>query len=139
MWWSRRAKLAASCLLVQSDVIPSIEDNPIKCPEKWFNASLMDGANVTNAVKQTDEWLKNIDKSRLLSTFKTWLYQQGLLARLLRLYTVYEFPVTAVEGMKRETNMHLPLYASCSSEGLCMQAALQRASVFKLVNSSSTQ
>lgn len=37
-------------LQVQDEVIPSIEDNPIKCLGKWFNASLKDGASVARSV-----------------------------------------------------------------------------------------
>lgn len=38
-------------LQVQGEVIPSIEGNPIKCLGKWFNASLIVGTNVAEAVK----------------------------------------------------------------------------------------
>lgn len=94
-------------LQVQGEVIPSIVENPIKCLGKWLNASLTDGANVTDAVKLAEEWLKKTDKSLLPGKFKTWLYQHGLLPRLLWLFTVYEFPMTIIEGIKRRTNKHL--------------------------------
>lgn len=70
-------------LQVLGAVIPFIVDNPIKCLGKWFNASLKDGANVTQAVKQTEEWLNKMDKSKLPGKFKTWLYQHGLMPSLL--------------------------------------------------------
>lgn len=94
-------------LQVQGEVIPSIMDNPIKSLGKWFNALLTDGAIVTDAVKQTEEWLKKIDKSLLPGKFKTWLYQHGLVPRLLWLFTACEFPTTVVEGIEKKTNKHL--------------------------------
>lgn len=100
-------------LQVQGEVIPSIEDNPIKCLGKQFNASLTDATNVTISVKQTDECLK-IDKSGLPSKIKTWLYQHGLLPRLLWLFTVYKFPMTAIEGITRKINRHLREFLQAS-------------------------
>lgn len=90
-----------------TQVIPYIEDNPIKCLGKWFNVSLTDAANVAEAVKQTEEWLKRIHKFLLPSKFKTWLYQHGLLPRLLWVFTVYESPMLVVEVIERKTNKHL--------------------------------
>jgi len=94
-------------LHVQGEAIPSIEDNPVKCLGKWFDVSLSDRANAKNTVEQAEEWLKKIDKSKLPGKFKTWLYQHGLLPRLLWLFTMYELPMTAVEGIERKTNKHL--------------------------------
>nr|XP_033488803.1 uncharacterized protein LOC117260806 [Epinephelus lanceolatus] len=89
---------------------------------KWFNVSLTDGANVAESVKQTEEWLKKTDTSLLPGKFKTWLYQHSLLPRLLWLFTVYEFPMTAVEAIERKTNKHirrwLGIPPSFSSVGL---------------------
>ncbi|KAL7852193.1 hypothetical protein SRHO_G00179780 [Serrasalmus rhombeus] len=62
-------------LQVQGEVIPPIEGNPVKCLGKWFNVSLTDGANVAEVVKQTEEWLKKIDKSlrRTNKHLRRWL------------------------------------------------------------------
>lgn len=50
---------------VQGEVIPSIEENPIKCLGKWFDDSLTNRNNTTSTEKQTEEWLKRIEKSKL--------------------------------------------------------------------------
>lgn len=113
-------------LQIQGEVIPSIEDSPIKCLGKWFDASLKDGASVADVVKQTDEWLKKIDRSGLPGKFKTWLYQHGLLPRPIWLLTVYEFPISVVEGIERKTNKHLRRWLgippSFSSVGLYIRS-----------------
>ncbi len=94
-------------LHVQEEVIPSIEENPIKCLGKWFDDSLTDRNNITNTEKQTEEWLRRIEKSGLPGKFKAWLYQHGLLPRLMWLLTVYEVPMTCVEGVERKINKYL--------------------------------
>ncbi|KAK0140163.1 hypothetical protein N1851_022917 [Merluccius polli] len=52
-------------------------------------------------------WLQKIERSGLPGKFKTWLFQHGLLPRLLWLLTIYEMPMTAVEGIERKVNKHL--------------------------------
>lgn len=64
-------------------VNPSIEESPIKCLGKWFHASVKDTANVVEVVKQTEDWLKKINGSRLPGKFKSLLYQYGLLPWLI--------------------------------------------------------
>lgn len=93
---------------------------------KLFNASLKDGANVADAVKQTEEWLKKIDRSRLPGKFKSCLYQHGILPTLIWLIKVYEFPITVVEGTERKINKHLRRWLgippSFSSMGLYIRS-----------------
>ena len=48
-----------------------------------------------------------IKKSGLLGKFKPWLYQHGLLPRLMWLLTVYEVLITCVEGVERKINKYL--------------------------------
>lgn len=68
---------------MQGEEIPSIEDNPIKYLGKWFHDSLTDRNSVTSTEKQTEEWLRRVEKSGLPGKFKAWLYQHGLLPRLM--------------------------------------------------------
>ncbi|XP_059378226.1 uncharacterized protein LOC132114105 [Carassius carassius] len=75
---------------VQGEVIPSIEENPIKCLGKWFDDSLTDRNNIASTEKQMEELLRRIEKSGLPGKFKAWLYQHGLLPRIMWLLTVYE-------------------------------------------------
>ena len=69
--------------------------------------SLKDSNNVCSTEKQAEGWLKKIEKSGLPGKFKAWLYQHGLLPRLMWLMTVYEVPFTAVEGVERKINTYL--------------------------------
>ncbi|XP_032371806.1 uncharacterized protein LOC116689383 [Etheostoma spectabile] len=94
-------------LHVQEEVIPSIEENPIKCLGRWYDNSLSDRNSIASTEKQMEEWLRRIEKSGLPGKFKAWLYQHGLLPRLMWLLTVYEVPMTCVEGMERKINKYL--------------------------------
>ncbi|XP_078587744.1 uncharacterized protein LOC144868686 [Branchiostoma floridae x Branchiostoma japonicum] len=94
-------------LEVQGEPIPSIVGNPVKCLGKWFDDSLTDRKNASSTVAQTEEWLRRIEKSGLPGKLKAWLYQHGLLPRLMWLLTVYEIPLTSVEEMERKVNKHL--------------------------------
>ena len=94
-------------LLVQGEVIPNIQGNPIKCLGKWYDDSLSDKNSISSTLKQVEEWLNKIDKSGLPGKYKCWIYQHGLLQRLMWLLTIYEVPITSVEGMERKFNKHL--------------------------------
>ena len=62
-------------LQVQSEDIPSIVDNPIKCLGKWYDASLNDTSSTNRTKNQLQEGLKQIDQTSLPGKFKAWLYQ----------------------------------------------------------------
>lgn len=83
-WGFKRAVLSNPITVLNNSFIteevrgkPSVEKNH---SETIPNSN---GANVTNAAKQTDEWLKKIEKFRLSGKFKAWLSKCGLLPRCL--------------------------------------------------------
>ena len=67
----------------------------------------MDRSNISRTEKQTDNWLRKIERSGLPGKFKAWLFQHGMLPRLMCLLTIYEVPMTAVEGVEKRVNKHL--------------------------------
>lgn len=76
----RRGKLTdAFKLHAQSEQIPTIKENPIKCLGKWYDNILSDKNNISDTEKQADELLRRIDRSGLPGKFKSWIYQHGLL------------------------------------------------------------
>ncbi|RXN33882.1 hypothetical protein ROHU_015321 [Labeo rohita] len=68
---------------------------------------MSDKNSISNTGKQVEEWLKKIDKSGLPGKYKCWIYQHGLLPRLMWLLTVYEVLLSTVEEMERKFNKHL--------------------------------
>ena len=94
-------------LQVQGEDIPSIMDNPIKCLGKWYDATLQDGENIKRINNQLKEGLKAIDRTGLPGKFKAWLFQNGLLPRLMWPLMLYEIATSAVEGLERSISRHL--------------------------------
>ena len=123
-------------LQVQSEDIPSIVDNPIKCLGKWYDASLNDTSSTNRTKNQLQEGLKQIDQTSLPGKFKTWLYQHGLLPRLMWPLMLYEIAVSTVEGFERTINRYLrrwlgvpPSFTSIGLNGRTNQLQLPISSV----------
>ncbi|XP_052238630.1 uncharacterized protein LOC127849922 [Dreissena polymorpha] len=92
---------------VQSEDIPSVVDNPIKCLGKWYDASLNDTSSINRTKNQLQDVLKQIDQTSLPGKFKAWLYQHGLLPRLMLPLMLYEKAVSTVEGIERTINIYI--------------------------------
>jgi len=94
----------------------------VKSLGKVFNCSLKD----TNSIKATradlEGWLRAVDKSGHLGRFKVWVYQHGILPRILWSLLIYEVPMMVVEGFERKVGSYLRrwlgLPCSLSSMGL---------------------
>ncbi len=125
-------------LQLQGEIIPSIEENSIKCLGKWYEASLTDKSNASRTEKQADKWLRKTEGSGLPGKFKAWLFQHGLLPRLMWLLIIYEVPMTSVEGVERRVNENLcrwlripPSFTSVGLKIRSGQLQLLRSSVVK--------
>jgi len=65
------------------------------------------GNNIKRIKNQLTEGLKQIGRSGLPGKFKAWLFQNGLLQRLMWPLMLYEVATTAVEGLERTISRHL--------------------------------
>ena len=86
---------------IQGEKIPSIEGNPIKCLGKWFNKSLTDKESI-EGTKKLLSWLRTVDGSGLPGKHKAWIYQHGILTKVMWLLLIYEITTTAIEAMDRK-------------------------------------
>ncbi|XP_033725208.1 uncharacterized protein LOC117315172 [Pecten maximus] len=103
----KKGRICQVKLKVQDEEIPTLVNNPIKCLGKWFDQSLSDNASVKNTLSQAKSWMKKVDGSGLPGKYKAWIYQQGVLPRLMWLLLIYEVPVTSVEGLERSVSSYL--------------------------------
>ncbi|XP_062872774.1 uncharacterized protein LOC134334411 [Trichomycterus rosablanca] len=87
--------------------IPSVTDKPVKSLGKVVNSSLRDSGALQQTKADLTAWLAAIDKSGLPGKFKTWIYQHGVLPRLLWPLLVYEVPITMVETLERTISQFL--------------------------------
>lgn len=110
---------------INNEWIPTLTEKPIKCLGKWFRASLNDRTSIADTQLQLKTWLQDVEKCGLPGKFKAWIYQHGILPRLLWPLLVYEIPLTEVEKMERLTNgfikKWLGIPKSFSSVGLFSQ------------------
>jgi hypothetical protein len=104
----RRGKVVQNTALrVQGVEVPSLIDNPIKCLGKWFDITLGDANNTQHVKQQLQEGLKKIEKTSLPGKFKAWIFQHGMLPRLLWPLMLYEIPTTVVEKLETMANKSL--------------------------------
>ncbi|XP_061902037.1 uncharacterized protein LOC133649222 [Entelurus aequoreus] len=87
--------------------IPSVLEKPVKSLGKLFTGDLKDTAARQATSDNLNMWLSAVDKSGLPGKFKAWIYQHGILPRLLWPLLMYEFPMTIVEGFERKISSSL--------------------------------
>ena len=71
---------------------------------KWFDSTLKDTESIKRVKGQVQEGLSLIDKSGLPGKFKCWIYQHGLLPRLLWPVMLYEITTSTIEALERTIN-----------------------------------
>ena len=74
---------------------------------KVFDSSLKDSSSVQTTCKDLGSWLQAVDRSGLPGKFKAWIYQHGILPRILWPLLVYEVPISTVETLERKVSSSL--------------------------------
>ncbi|XP_028292553.1 uncharacterized protein LOC114455485 [Gouania willdenowi] len=87
--------------------IPSLTEKPGKSLGKVFNCSLRDADSTQSTNQELETWLAAVDKSGLPGKFKAWIYQHGILPRILWPLLVYDFPISTVEGFEMRVSRFL--------------------------------
>ena len=110
---------------INNEWIPTLSEKPIKGLGKWFRDTLNDRISNADTLNQLQQWLQDTEKCGLPGKFKAWIYQHGILPRLLWPLLVYDIPLTDVEKMETKTNTYLKKWLgiprSFSSVGLFSQ------------------
>lgn len=92
---------------IAGTAIPSITEKPVKSLGKMFDCSLRDTTSIHSTCTELDRWLRLVDKSGLPGKFKAWVYQHGILPRILWPLLVYAVPISTVETLERKVSSHL--------------------------------
>ena len=87
--------------------IPTISEQPVKSLGKFFDSSLRDAASIKNTCEELEGWLKDVDKTGLPGKFKAWVYQHGILPRILWPLLLYEFPITTITDLESRVSRYL--------------------------------
>ena len=77
---------------ITGTAIPTITEKPVKSLGKVFDSSLRDTTSIQSTCTELDGWRKSVDKSGLPGKFKAWVYQYGILPRILWPLLVYAVP-----------------------------------------------
>ncbi|XP_049897834.1 uncharacterized protein LOC126388657 [Epinephelus moara] len=88
-------------------LIPSVGEKPVKSLGKIYDCTLKDTAALQATSEELGTWLTAVDKSGLPGKFKAWIYQHGILPRLLWPLLVYDVPLTTVECFERKVSCFL--------------------------------
>ena len=92
---------------ITATAILTISEKPVKSLGKGFDSFLRDATSIQSTCTELDGWLKSVDKSGLPGKFKAWVYQHGILPRILWLLLVYAVPISTVETLERRVCSHL--------------------------------
>ncbi|XP_061733213.1 uncharacterized protein LOC133536595 [Nerophis ophidion] len=95
------------CFSLGTTKIPSLTEEPVKSLGKVFNCSLRDAVSTRSTNQDLETWLTVVDKSGLPGKFKAWIYQHGILPRILWPLMVYEVPISTVEGFEMRVSRFL--------------------------------
>lgn len=74
---------------------------------KIFDSSLKDTTPIQQTRNDIRNWLTAVDNSGHPGKYKTWMYQHGILPRILWPLLVYEVPMTTVEALERMVSQFL--------------------------------
>ena len=64
-------------------------------------------SNKLSVLAQIEKWLLSVDESELPGKFKVWIFQHGILPRILWLLMLYDFPLSTVEKMESKISNRL--------------------------------
>ena len=92
-------------------------DEPVKCLGRVYSAELKDRARVDEVKKMLIDGLDVIGKSEVQGTIECWMYQFGLLPRIMWPLMMYKLPLTAVEEFERRST-------GCIKKWLCAPKSL---------------
>ncbi|KAI2644199.1 Renalase [Labeo rohita] len=87
--------------------IPSLTEKPVKSLGKLFDVTLRDTVAIQAMHAELKTWLAAVDRSGLPGKFKAWIYQHGILPRLLWPLLMYQVPITTVETLERNISQFL--------------------------------
>lgn len=92
---------------IAGTTIQTIMEKPVKSSAKMFDSMLRDAASIQSTCTELDVWLKSVNRSGLPGKLEAWLYQHGILPRILWPLLIYEMPISTTETLERKVSSHL--------------------------------
>ena len=92
---------------IAGEVMPTIEEEPVKSLGRWYEGSLSDKSRGVQIMKQAEDGLRAIDKTKLPGKYKIWCLQFALYPRLSWPLMMYEVAVTRVDQIQMKCNIYI--------------------------------
>ena len=119
--WSRmkfKAKKSRSVTLVRGrqkqqrftiagEQMPTVKDQPVKSLGRWYEGTLSDRSRGIAIMRQAEEGLRAIDKTKLPGKYKIWCLQFALYPRLAWPLTMYEVALSRVETIEGKCSTYI--------------------------------
>ena len=92
---------------INSEVIPSIQRNPVRTLGRIYDGNLNDRQAKLDLGVQVKSYLRTVDKSLLAGVMKLFTYQHSLLPRVSWPIMIYDVAISWVERYERSINVYL--------------------------------
>lgn len=92
---------------IAGEQMPTVKEEPVKSLGRWYAGTLSDKSRGVAIMKQAEDGLKVIDKTKLPGKHKIWCLQFALYPRLAWPLTMYEVALSRVEMIERACNNYI--------------------------------
>ena len=92
---------------IAGEAMPTIEEEPVKSLGRWYERALTDRSRGVAIMKQAEEVLRAIDKTKLPGKYKIWCLQFALYPHLSWPLMMYEVTVSRVNMIQRKCNVYI--------------------------------
>ena len=92
---------------IAGEVMPTLEEAPVKSLRRWYEGTLSDKGRGVAIMKQAEDGLRAIDKTKLPGKFKIWCLQFALYPRLSWPLMMYEVALSRVDMIERKCNVYI--------------------------------
>lgn len=100
----KKGKVVEVRFMVAEQIIPTVNEEPVKSLGRRYDASLRDTNAVQEIREMADKGLQIIDRCRLIGKFKIWCLQFMLIPKLLWPLLIYEVSSSTVETIEGKIN-----------------------------------
>ena len=92
---------------IAGEQMPTVKEQPVKSLGRWYAGTLSDRSRGVAIMKQAEDGLKAIDRTKLPGKYKIWCLQFALYPRLAWPLTMYEVALSRVEMIERRCNVYI--------------------------------
>ena len=92
---------------IAGEVMPTLEEAPVNSLGRWYEGTLSDKSRGVAIMKQAEDGLRAIDKTKLPGKFKIWCLQFALYPRLSWPLMMYEVVLSRVDMIERKCNVYI--------------------------------